>query len=169
MYWSWFSFTEFLKDWFKMLFRLQLFFFQAWVKDIWLFFFGINELSSFICDWSVSICKLSFIVLKEKLKCSRAISSTLSTWMRCNSNHSNPIKLSKVVILKLLRDCPWNKVTRRPNATLELFSYCLLTYFTFETDLNCTENVRKFAHLCCFLEWAHKYEYLMSWCIWKHL
>ena len=99
------------------------------------------ELGSFICDGSISISELTFIVLEEKFESSGAITTTLGTWMSCNPNNSDSIELTETIILELLRHCPWNEVSRGSNATLELLSYSLLTNFALKADLNSAKNV----------------------------
>ena len=62
--------------------------------------------------------------------------------MRCYPYDSDTIKLAKPIILELLRDRPWNEVSRGSQASLKLLSDWLFADLAFEADLDGTKDVR---------------------------
>jgi len=59
-----------------------------------------------------------------------------------DSHNSNPIKLSELVVLKLLAHSPGYQVSTRSEPPLELLGNVLLTYLSLKSNLNGYQNVR---------------------------
>jgi hypothetical protein len=81
------------------------------------------HLSCFIYFDVVKINEFSFIVLDQLLHSSAAVASTLCIWMSSNSDDSSATKLSKCLILELLRHCPGNEITGWSQTSLELIHH----------------------------------------------
>lgn len=84
-----------------MLSRFKLFISHNWLRLLLHF-----ELISFHSKLTITVQELPLIILIQLLQCSRTISSSLGSWMCCNSDDSYSIQLTKLIILKLLTHGP---------------------------------------------------------------
>ena len=99
---NWTTFTQFLQNWLQVFLRLKLFLLERCVRNIDFLSLGWHKLLGFLRDvFCIGIHQLTFIIFDEQFKSSRAIASTLSTWMGRNSHNSDTVKLTKFVILVL--------------------------------------------------------------------
>jgi len=93
-----------------MLLGLDLLFFEtAFSRQYNWLFLGCFEFSSLIHDISsIGVDQLPIIILDQHLHSLRAISLALRTWVCSNSDDSQSIELTEVIILELLTDSPWD-------------------------------------------------------------
>ena len=93
-----------------MLLGLDLLFLEtAFSRQYNWLFLGCFEFSSLIHDISsIGVHQLPIIILDQHLHSLRAISLALCTWVGRNSDNSQTIELTEVIILELLTDSPWD-------------------------------------------------------------
>ena len=89
----------------------------------------------------VCVEKLTFVVFYEKIESTGSVATALGAWVSSDSDDSDSIELSKLIVLELLRDRPRDQVTRWTQASFKLFGDRLLAYFTFEANLNRDKNI----------------------------
>ena len=99
----------------------------------------------------ISVKDLTFVVLDKLVESTWAVATALCTWMCCDSHNTDTIELAKVRVLELLRDCPWDKITRWAKTSLQLLCNSFCTHLTFKTDLNGAKNVWKSVMCCGFI------------------
>lgn len=126
--------------------------------------FGLEFFGLMSCD-SIWIYKLAFIVLLQKLDSSGSIALILCTWMCCNSNNSDSIKWSERLILELLTNGPWNKISTRSDTPLEVLSKTLFRNISFEAYLYCAKDIWEWTWTFGYR--SKKNEDLMCWSIRK--
>lgn len=154
------AFAQLLKDGLQVLTRLQL------IVSCCLFNFELVRLKSELC---VRVNKLAFIVLVKLLQCPSTVASALGCWVGRDSHNPNAVKLSKLVILKLLADCPGDQVAARSEASLHLLFDVCLADFAFKSNLDSAENVRQLAILSGVFERPKEHKDLMRRRVRKHL
>ena len=104
------SILQFAEDGCKMLLGLDLLFLEtAFSRQYNWLFLGCFEFSSLIHDISsIGVHQLPIIILDQHLHSFRSIPFALCTWVCRNSDNPQSIELTKVVILELLTDSPWD-------------------------------------------------------------